>query len=223
VMATSQRGHRLGSLPILGAVCGGLAGVGGTVHGVGEVVQGSRSTGAMLFNSWADGRIARNLGGEPAMSLIPDLLLTGILTIVASLAVLAWAVTSLERPHAGGRLVLLCTVMLLVGGGFGPPVLGMLAGAAGAAAQARGQRWTGRLTTRPVRLLGALWPYLFWVCVLDATLLVIGSLLLAVALDVTAPNLFVYGLFLMVLVTPLTIAAGVARNSCAQAEESAVR
>jgi hypothetical protein len=221
-MATSQRGHRFMSLPILAAVCGGLAGVGGTIHGVGEAVQGSRSTGGIVFTSWADGRIARNLGGEPAMSLIPDLLLTGILTIVASLTVLAWAVTSLERPHAGGSLFLLCTVMLLVGGGFGPPVLGMLAGAAAAAAQAPGQRWTGRLATRPGRLLGALWPYLFWFCVLDATLLVIGSLLLAVALDVAAPTLFVCGLFLMVLVTPLTIAAGVTRSSCAPAGEAAV-
>lgn len=222
-MASSRRGHWFRSLPILAAVCGGLAGVGGTVHGVGEVVQGSRSTGGIVFNSWADGRIARNLGGEPAMSLIPDLLLTGILTIVTSLAVLAWSATSLQRSHASGGLCLLSTVMLLVGGGFGPPVIGLLAaGAAAAAARTPGRRWTGRLTRRPVRELAALWPYLFWVCILNATWLVVGSLPIAVALDVAAPILFVYGLFLMVLITPLTIAASITSSRCAPAREAAV-
>jgi len=35
-----------------------------------------------VFDSWAEGRIARDLGGEPAMSLIPNLIITGTLTMV---------------------------------------------------------------------------------------------------------------------------------------------
>jgi len=93
-MAVSLQGRRLLSLQVMAVLCGGIAGIGGFTHGAGEVVQGRGSTAGIVFNSWAETRIARNLGGEPATSVIPDLLLTGIVTIVTSLAVLAWSVTS---------------------------------------------------------------------------------------------------------------------------------
>jgi hypothetical protein len=80
-MATTREAGRVTSLRNLGAVWGGLAGVGGITHGVGEVLQGSRSPGGIAFDSWAEGRIARDLGGEPAMSLIPNLIITGTLTM----------------------------------------------------------------------------------------------------------------------------------------------
>jgi hypothetical protein len=199
-----------------------MAGIGGITHGVGEVVQGRGSTGGIVFNSWAEGRIARNLGGEPAMGLIPDLLLTGIVTIVTSLAVLVWSVTSMKHRYAGGGLVVLCMSMLLVGGGFGPSVLGMLVGRAAAAARPR-RRSVGRLfPTRADHLLGALWPYLFWICVLDATVLVIGSLLLAGVPDVATPDVFVHTLFPTLAIMPLTIAAGVLRTSPTPVEGTAV-
>ena len=79
------------------------------------------------------------------MTLVPNLLITCTLTILASLAVLLWAVTFVDGPHGGRGLVLLSVVMLLVGGGFGPHMLGMLAGLAAAGAHASRQRWTGPL------------------------------------------------------------------------------
>jgi len=157
-MATPRQADRFTSLRNLAAICGGLAGVGGITHGVGEVLQGSRSPDGIVFDSWAQGRIARNLGDEPAMTLVPNLLITGTLTILASLAVLLWAVAFVDGPHAGRGLVLLSVVMLLVGGGFGPPMLGMLAGLAAGGAHASRQRWTGPLAGRTGRLLASLWP-----------------------------------------------------------------
>ncbi len=210
VIAASQEAHRFTSLRHLAAICGGLAGVGGITHGIGEVMQGSRSPGGIVFNSWAEGRIASNLGGEPAMSVVPNLLITGILTIVVSLALLAWAVGFFDRRHAGSGLVLLSVAILMVGGGFGPPLVGMLAGAAAAGASVGRQRRTSLLAGRPGSLLAPLWPYLFWLCVLNAIFLVLGSPLLAGAFDVAAPSLFVYSLFLAVVSLPLATLAGIA-------------
>lgn len=204
--------HRFTSLKNLAAVCGGLAGLGGLTHGIGEMLQGSRSPGGIVFDSWAEGRIATNLGGEPAMSLIPSLFFTGILTIVASTAVLIWAGAFLDRPRAGTGLVVLSAVMLLVGGGFGPPVLGMLAGLVAGGAHARPRRWASRLAGRSSQLLASLWPALFWLCALNALFLVVGSLVLAGAFDVAAPILFVYSLFLAVVSMPLATLAGIART-----------
>ncbi len=221
-MAVVRETRRFVSLANLAAMCGGLSGVGGFVHGVGEVQQGTGATGGVVFDSWAEGRIAENLGGEPAMSLVPNVLITGVSTIVVSLAVLTWAVGFVDHRYAGGRvLVLLSVLMLLVGGGFGPPVVGILAGAVAGGAHARRQRWAGVLGGRLGRLLASSWPGLFWLSALDVTFLVLGSLVLGVALDVAAPDLFVYALFVAVVAMPLATLAGIARDL--RAEPDAAR
>jgi hypothetical protein len=196
------------SLTTLAAVCGVLAGVGGFTHAIGEIVQGSEPTGALVFDSWASGRIAANLGGEPAMSLAPNLFVSGILTGVASVAVAGWAAIYVGRRHGGVVLIALSVVMLLVGGGFGPPLLGILAGVVAAAAHTRR---AGPLTPRRTgRLLAAGWPALFWLAALNAAFLVVGSLVVAVVADLAMPGLFVASLFLAVLGLPLAALAGTA-------------
>lgn len=198
------------SLRNLSAACGILAGVGGFAHGVGEVLQGSQAPDATVFDSWSEGRIAENLGGEPAMTLVPNLLTTGILTIVVSVALIAWCVFFLDRPHAGSGLVLLSVLMLSVGGGFGPPVLGAFAGLVAGGAHASPRGWERRLSGGGGRLLAASWPALFWVGALNALFLVVGSLVVGAALDLALPDLFVYSLFLVVVTMPVATLAGIA-------------
>jgi len=65
------------------------------------------------------------------MTIVPNLLITGILCIVVSLAVVAWAAALVQRSRGGLVLILLSVAMLLVGGGFAPPLMGLLAGVAG--------------------------------------------------------------------------------------------
>jgi len=204
------RDVRFMSLSNLAAVCGTLAGVGGFAHGVGEILQGSQSPDALVFDSWAEGRIAENLGGEPAMTLVPNLLIAGILTIGVSLALIAWSICLLERRHAGGVLVLLSLLLLLVGGGFGPPLLGMFAGLVAGGAHASRRTWGRRFADGAGRVLAASWPGLFWLTALNAVFLVVGSLVVGAALDLAVPDLFVYSLFLMVVTMPLATLAGIA-------------
>jgi hypothetical protein len=68
-------------------IFGILAGLGGLTHGIGEVLQGNIRPEGIIINSWTQGPIATNMGGEPAMTVVPNLLITGILTILVSLAV----------------------------------------------------------------------------------------------------------------------------------------
>ena len=69
---------------------------------------------------------------------------------------------------------------------------------------------TGPVAGRTGRLLASLWPGLFWLCVLDGALLVVGSPMVAGALDLAVPDLFVYSLFLVVVSMPLAALAGIA-------------
>lgn len=197
-------GSQLTTPANLAAICGVLAGVGGAVHGVGEIAQGQRRVDGIVIDSWASGPIADNLGGEPAMTLAPTLFTAGVATLATSLALAVWAASRTRRNSAGGGLTLLSLAMLLAGGGFGPPVLGALAGlVAYAGHQASGTA----IPTESGPLLGRAWTPLFWFCTANAAFLVLGSNLTAVALDLRIPDAFVYSLFLVVLTMPVTALA----------------
>ncbi|MCK4472073.1 MAG: hypothetical protein KAW49_09845 [Anaerolineae bacterium] len=110
---------------------GAIVGLMGIEHGIGEILQGNIAPDGMLISSWSGSELFHILAGEPAMTIIPNFLVTGILAILFSLIFLVWATMFVGRKHGGLILILLSIVMLLVGGGFGPPILGIIIGAAG--------------------------------------------------------------------------------------------
>ena len=211
-MATRLTARRIATLKNLAVGTGVLAGLGGFIHGIGEVLQGSGPPGGVVFDSWTQGRIATNLGGEPAMTLIPNTLATGLLTMAASLAVVAWALRFLDHKYGGRGLAVLSILMLMVGGGFGPPILGLLAAIPAGAAHRRHRppSWTH---TRGGRALAATWPALFWICLADATFLVLGSVTAGVVLNLDISAAFVYALFLAIAALPVATLAGIAHDA----------
>jgi hypothetical protein len=189
---------------------GVLAGLGGLVHGIGEILQGSVAPEAIVIASWTQGPIATHMGGEPAMTVVPNLLLTGLLTSLVSLAVITWSVWFVERKHGGLVLILLSLAMLLVGGGFAPPLMGILAGVAGLGINSPHSWWRTHLPVSVRRMFAKLWPWVFGICALNGVFLVIGSLILVFVFDLNNPDLFVYSFFFAVLSLLLTILTGIA-------------
>ena len=127
VLTFMMRGKIHGSRKMLIVLALGLfAGIGGASHGPGEMLQGSTAPTGLMIEAWP-GLTA--LSGEPAMTLIPNYLVTGVLAIVMGLVVATWTATSVGRRNGGLILVLLSVLMLLVGGGLMPPIPGVAAGA----------------------------------------------------------------------------------------------
>jgi hypothetical protein len=108
-------------------VLGVLAAFTGIEHGVGEVTQGWAPPPAVVFESWPQADAFVPLDGEPAMSVVPSLVVSGVLSIVVAMLLGLTAVRA-DRAHVGVTLIGLSLVLLLVGGGFGPPLLGVLIG-----------------------------------------------------------------------------------------------
>lgn len=199
---------KLGAARIVASLFGVLAGLGGLTHGIGEVLQGNIAPSGIVINSWTQGPIATNMGGEPAMTIVPNLLLTGVLTILVSLAVLVWAAVFVQRKNGGWVLIVLSIIMLLVGGGFGSPIVGILAGAAGTGIRSPLTGWRKRLPVNVRHFLAGLWPWVFGVAAITGTFLMIGSVILVCFFGLDNHDLFLNSFYLTVLSLLLTVLIG---------------
>lgn len=148
------------------SIFGALIGLAGMEHGIGEILQGDIAPGSVMILSWPESPFFRILNGEPAMTLIPNLLFTGILAVIVSLVFMVWAVWYAQRKHGGLVLILLSLLMLLVGGGIFPPVLGIVTGAAATRMHAPLGWWSAHLPQGARRFLAALWPWSLGACLL---------------------------------------------------------
>jgi len=190
---------------IVASIFGVLVGIGGITHGIGETLQGNIAPSGITINSWTEDPIATNMGGEPAMTIVPNFLVTGVLTILVSLAVLVWAALFVQRKNGGWILVFLSVAMLLVGGGFAPPIIGVLAGMAGTGIKTTSNWWRTHLPANNRRYLAKLWPWVFSACVVNGIFLVIGSVILVYFFGMNNPDLFVTSFFFAILSLLLTI------------------
>ena len=112
---------------------GVAAGIAGVEHGVFEIMQGSTKPEGLVIASIGPPCVPEQAwnGCEPAMTIIPNFLVSGILSVVIGLVILIWSVWFVGRKNGGIVLILLSILLLLFGGGFFPPLIGMVGGAAG--------------------------------------------------------------------------------------------
>jgi hypothetical protein len=111
------------------------------------------------------------LQGEPALTIVPNLLSSGILTVLAA-AFALWGLRFATHRHAAAGFVIVSSILLLVGGGFGPPLLGFVI-AAGARQPSK------RPSARIRSALGPKWPWFLAAAVVGYLGLMPGAVLLS--------------------------------------------
>jgi hypothetical protein len=126
---------------IIASTYGVIMSLAGLEHGVGEILQGSNPPPAIMFKSWPGSETFALMAGEPAMSVIPNLLVSGVMTVLISVFALIWSLAFLGRKYGGLVLLLLSLFLLLVGGGIAPPLMGMIVGAAATRVNNPLRRW----------------------------------------------------------------------------------
>ncbi|NGP04158.1 hypothetical protein G6038_01415 [Rhodococcus sp. 14C212] len=173
------------------AVFGVLAALAGIEHGVGEIRQGSVPPPGWVIRSWPEQEAFEVLGGEPALTVIPDLLVSGVATVVVSTALGVWAITGVHRRHGGLVLIGLSLLLLAAGGGFGPPLLGIVLGLGAAWPAVPSQRFGA---TR--RALAPMWPWALGAGVVGYLGLVPGTLVMHAVWRSPSPA-GVYGLMVL--------------------------
>lgn len=97
-----------------------------------------------------------------------------------------------------------------MGGGFGSPIIGTLAGIAGTSINAPLTWWRTRLSGNAGRLLAQLWPWVFGVALINGVFLFIGAILLVYVFAWGNDDLYLNSFFFAVVSLLLTIITGVA-------------
>ncbi len=140
-------------------VFGIYAGLLGMEHGYFETLQGSVVPTSMRIMAVSGPGLLFPFGHEPAMTVVPNFLVTGILAILVGLTVILWSVAFVHKKHGATVLSLLSILLLLVGGGFGPISL-LIAACIGAGRINKPLTWWRKnLSAGPRRLLTTLWPW----------------------------------------------------------------
>ena len=118
---------------IIAASFGIFAGFGGLEHVYFEMLQGNVRPESIMIASMGAPCVPEEIWHvcEPAMTIIPNFLVTGILAMVLGLVTMVWAAAFVQRQPGGTILALLSFGLLLFGGGIFPPVIGIIGGVVG--------------------------------------------------------------------------------------------
>lgn len=190
-----------------------MAAVAGIEHGIGEILQGNVPPAGFLIQSWAGSELFSILAGEPALTLIPNLPISGAVTVLLSLIFLLWVTLFIDRKHGGLVVIGLSLLLLLVGGGFGPPLLGIILGIAATRIGAPLAWWQAHLPRGLRRLLSRLWPWLLGAGLMAWLFMFPGSIMLDHFVGIKNPELTIYGAGLTAFTLLfLTIVAAFARD-----------
>jgi hypothetical protein len=205
---------------IFASTFGAIMSLGGIEHGIGEIFQGNVAPNGIMVQSWPEAEFFRNLSGEPALTVIPNLLITGILAVLVSLAMLVWIVFYIQRKNSGLIVILLSIAMLLVGGGIFPPILLIITGIVATRIRSPLNWWTTHLSPAARRFLANLWPWFFTACIIAWLSALLGPGLLGYFFDVNNPALILMILFLALGFLLLTVFTGFAYDVHGQAGSS---
>ena len=109
------------------SVLGVLVGLAGVDHGIFEILQGNAQTSGAMISAIGPEQRFWEYGLETAFTIVPTFLVTGILAVVFGILVTIWSVFYLNRKHGALILMLLSVILFLVGGGFAPIFMALIA------------------------------------------------------------------------------------------------
>ena len=194
------------------SILGCLVGYAGFEHGIGEILQGNVAPSGVMIRSWPHSEAFRILDGEPAMTLIPNLLVSGWLTIVVSVGLTIWVVGFVHRRFGALIFLGLCIVLLLVGGGFGPPLMGVILGAAATRIH-RQSAWGQRIPEVVRAGFSRIWSISIAACICGYLALFPGMVLLSHFTSLASPALVGMLALFSFAMLGIAILGGLARDS----------
>jgi hypothetical protein len=160
-----------GATGAVASVFGVLVGLAGIEHGLFEMLQGNVSPSDIMTAAIGPAQRFWEYGTERALTIVPSFLVTGILAIIFGILVTVWAAAFIDRKYGATVLLLLSVTLWLVGGGFAPIFMTLLASATATRINKPLKWWRVHL---PVKLRGFLAKLWSWSIISFVVVFVIG-------------------------------------------------
>ncbi len=138
---------------------GVLLGISSINHGVCEIFQGNRPISAHVIKALGSGYrwTLWVHGSEPAFTLVPNFLVTGILATLIGLTMIGWSVRFIHRAYGPTVFLLLGVTSFLVGGGMAQVLLFTLNWAAATRIRSPLRFWRCLISPTVRHVIGKFW------------------------------------------------------------------
>jgi len=140
------------------SILGAFFAIGGIDHGVFEILHWNTPTTGLFIQAIGQANRFWVYGTEDAFTLIPNFLLTGILAVIFSLAIMVWLAGFIQTRHGPAIFFLLFACLFLVGGGVGQVFFFIPAWAVSTRIHSPLTWWQKVLPEATRRRLAGLWP-----------------------------------------------------------------
>lgn len=171
---TNKYGNVNRAIQTIVTTLGVIFGIGGMSHGFFEALQGNTTTNGYLIYAIGEAHRMWLHGNEPAFTIIPNFLLTGIAAMLVGAAVIIWSAGFMHKKHASLIFLSLFILLFLVGGGIAQVIFFMIGWAMSTRIHRPLNLWRKVLPASMRRFLSKLWrPFL-----------IAGSLLILFTLQV---------------------------------------
>ncbi len=112
---------------VVAATLGILVGLAGIDHGIFEILQGNIRPKNIMIAAIGPEQRFWVYGKETTLTIIPSFLVSGILAVIFGIVVIIWAIGFIGHKHGAGVFMLLSITLFLVGGGFAPVFMALIA------------------------------------------------------------------------------------------------
>jgi hypothetical protein len=157
-MERRETAQPMSATRIVASALGVLVGLAGIDHGFFEVLQGSVAPDGLMIDAIGPAQRFWEYGAETALTVVPNFLATGILAIIFGLLVTLWAAAFVHKKRGAGILMLLSIILFLVGGGFAPIFMSILASLTATQIDKPLTWWRRILPDGVQRFLSRMWP-----------------------------------------------------------------
>lgn len=150
--------QNISTIRAVASTFGVLVGLAGIEHGIFEILQGNVKPDGLLIEAIGPSQRFWEHSSETALTIIPNMILSGILAIIFGVAVTIWAAYHVDKKHGARVLMILSIILWLVGGGFAPVLMAIFAFIAASRIDRPLNWWRAHLRGFPRDLLARLWP-----------------------------------------------------------------
>jgi hypothetical protein len=159
---------------VIAATLGVIFGISGMGHGFFEALQGYIPTNGFVIEAIGEANRIWAHGNEPAFTIIPNFLITGITAMIVGLAAIVWSVGFLHKKNGSLTFLLLFILLFLVGGGIAQVLFFTIVWLFSTRIHKPLTWWRKVLHTGARMVLAKLWP----------TFIIISSLLILFVLEI---------------------------------------